>query len=400
MGRMAMVHIIGAGISGLSAATKLAQAHVPVTLYEATSHAGGRARSSTDEALETIDHGLHLIHGHAPQLRAYLTRIEADDQLVRIPSPIRPPAAPLADYVEALHAVTQPRGTVDAGLDEDNLLASQWLPRLATALFHTPITALSAAATRQACGRMLRHPRAAMQCYAPKQSLNESFIAPALAHLEYCGASVYYSHALTALQRSGDTISGLTFARKKIALDAEDVLILATPAAVTQAMLPQLNIPTQTHSSITIHYACTHREKVGSYATPTTMACDVVRYGEGRISLMLRVADGQWHSDPELLAHRLWRALQAQHPYLRAQAMPAFAIWREKRAGHVLNETRAMDITALPPRVLLAGDWLNLHDPASLEAAAASGHSAADAALAMLPRARSREQSAATRFAR
>ena len=39
---MATAHIIGAGVSGLSAAVELSKAQFRVVLYEQTCHAGGR----------------------------------------------------------------------------------------------------------------------------------------------------------------------------------------------------------------------------------------------------------------------------------------------------------------------------------------------------------------------
>lgn len=41
------VHIIGAGIGGLTAAAYLAQAHIPVVIHESTGRIGGRARTAT-----------------------------------------------------------------------------------------------------------------------------------------------------------------------------------------------------------------------------------------------------------------------------------------------------------------------------------------------------------------
>ena len=56
------VHIIGAGISGLSAAVRLANANYRVHLHEATQQAGGRCRSYFDAATNlTIDNGNHLL---------------------------------------------------------------------------------------------------------------------------------------------------------------------------------------------------------------------------------------------------------------------------------------------------------------------------------------------------
>lgn len=391
-----MVHIIGAGISGLAAATQLADAHVPVTLYEATANAGGRARSSTDATLGVMDHGLHLIRGDSDALFAYLSRISARDRLREIDSPIELPAAPIADYIEAWRSLSQSHGLAEAGIGEDNHLRDGVLSRLSRVLLHTELPQLAAVSSRAELRSQMRR----QKWLVPEISLNDSFITPALEYLEYTGAAVYYGHALNGLQRSGDAVSGLNFARKKVALNEDDVLIFATPSAVTQAMLPMVRVSGEAHASITIHYACAHREPVGSYALAGDAVFDVVRYGEERISVMIRVADGQWSSEAELLAHRCWRQLQAMHPYLKREAMPDYAIWREKRAGHVLTPDRTVTLDGLPPRVLVAGDWLSSHAPATLNAAAKSGHDAADAALALLPRKRSREQSAATRFIR
>ena len=56
------VHIIGAGISGLSAAVRLANASFKVHVHEATQQAGGRCRSYFDAATNlTIDNGNHLL---------------------------------------------------------------------------------------------------------------------------------------------------------------------------------------------------------------------------------------------------------------------------------------------------------------------------------------------------
>src|SRR3979490_1717437 len=56
------VHIIGAGISGLAAAVRLANANYRVHVHEATQQAGGRCRSYFDAATNlTIDNGNHLL---------------------------------------------------------------------------------------------------------------------------------------------------------------------------------------------------------------------------------------------------------------------------------------------------------------------------------------------------
>jgi len=56
------VHIIGAGVAGLSSAVELAEQGQAVVVHEAASNAGGRCRSYHDPALDMlIDNGNHLV---------------------------------------------------------------------------------------------------------------------------------------------------------------------------------------------------------------------------------------------------------------------------------------------------------------------------------------------------
>ena len=70
--------VIGAGVSGLAAATQLASRGVAVTLYEAAGQAGGRCRSYYDAALDqVIDNGNHLVLSGNGAIARYLERIGA-----------------------------------------------------------------------------------------------------------------------------------------------------------------------------------------------------------------------------------------------------------------------------------------------------------------------------------
>ncbi len=65
--------------------------------------------------------------------------------------------------------------------------------------------------------------------------------------------------------------------------------------------------------------------------------------------------------------------------------MPSFAVWREKRAGHLVTAgAREAPNPAPLENLLLAGDWLDLLRPANLESATMNGHAAADIAIARL----------------
>ena len=77
------VHIIGAGISGLSAAVQLSNAGCEVHVHEATHQAGGRCRSYFDAATNlTIDNGNHLLLSGNRHAREYARAIGTEEGLV------------------------------------------------------------------------------------------------------------------------------------------------------------------------------------------------------------------------------------------------------------------------------------------------------------------------------
>ena len=76
-------HIIGAGISGLAAAVRLANEGYEVHVHEATQQAGGRCRSYYDAATDlVIDNGNHLLLSGNNHARAYARSIGTEAGLV------------------------------------------------------------------------------------------------------------------------------------------------------------------------------------------------------------------------------------------------------------------------------------------------------------------------------
>jgi phytoene dehydrogenase-like protein len=94
---MSKVHIVGAGLAGLSAAVALAQRGWSVTLSEAAAQAGGRCRSYHDPQLDmVIDNGNHLVLSGNQAVADYLAAIGAGDRLAG-PNQARFPFVDLRD---------------------------------------------------------------------------------------------------------------------------------------------------------------------------------------------------------------------------------------------------------------------------------------------------------------
>src|SRR5205807_10409766 len=76
------IHIIGAGVAGLSAAVRLSAAGHQVLVHEAANQAGGRCRSYHDATLGmTIDNGNHLVLSGNHATLDYLRLVGAQDRL-------------------------------------------------------------------------------------------------------------------------------------------------------------------------------------------------------------------------------------------------------------------------------------------------------------------------------
>ena len=77
-----IVHIIGAGLAGLSAAVRLTARGRNVVVHEATAFAGGRCRSYHDASVGmTIDNGNHLLLSGNHAALDYLRMIGAEHRL-------------------------------------------------------------------------------------------------------------------------------------------------------------------------------------------------------------------------------------------------------------------------------------------------------------------------------
>ena len=227
-----VVHIIGAGIAGLSAAVRLLDAGRDVIVHEAAAFAGGRCRSYLDPTLGiVIDNGNHLLLSGNHEALDYLDRIGARGTLHdpgaavfdfadlksgerwrldlsegRIPWWLfdpkkRVPGTAFGEYLAPLGVfVRGSSATVGEAMRcEGPLYERLWRPLLTSALNTDPpesSATLTASLLREtlAAGGKACHPLFAAH------GLANSFIDPALAFLAARGSPVRFGDRLRAIR--------------------------------------------------------------------------------------------------------------------------------------------------------------------------------------------------------
>jgi len=414
------VHVVGAGLAGLSAATILASQGVPVTLHEAAGQAGGRCRSYFDPALGTvIDNGNHLVLSGNRAVQAYLSRIGA---LHNLTGPARADFA-FADldtgarWTLSLNDGALPWWTASKKRRVPGTMARDYLaygkllwagpaktvgqtvpcqgplwdrlmqPFLLAALNTEPAlasAALAGAVLRQSLlkGGGACRPRIATP------TLAAAFVEPALAFLESAGAVQDFGRRLRGLVSGPRIVAALEFPEAvTVPVSARDAVVLAVPPWVAKDIVPGLIVPDDFRAIVNAHFKL--QAPVG---TPPILGvvggiAEWIFTFDDRISVTISGADAIVDRDREDLARAIWadvaRALKIDTA-MPASSLPRWQIVKEKRA--TFAATPAQDARRPSARtgwknLFLAGDWTRTGLPATIEGALKSGETAAALAL-------------------
>ena len=407
------VHVVGAGLAGLATAVHLASAGKHVTLYEATSQAGGRCRSYHDKTLNrVIDNGNHLMLSGNRSLFGYLEKIGAADSLVGPDQACFPfldletgerwtvevegegwsswlhdptsaiPGAGLRSRLQGLRlAFAGENTTIKDCLGGTGVLWQRFWQPMATAVLNTPPEDASARLLRTALHESFAKGASFCRPMIAQTSLAASLVDPALDFLRQNGGDLAFSRLLRAV-RLGKRANTLSFSSEDVMIEPGDHVILALPPAQIADLLPDIRAPSDAHAIVNAHFLLPVPERrpetsellglVGGQAEWLFLRDEIA-------SVTVSAADALAEEPADVIAKKLWIdvAKALQQPF---DPLPPFRVIKEKRATFAQTpaeiEKRPPTATRWP-NLHLAGDWTDTGLPATIEGAVRSGERAA-----------------------
>lgn len=413
---VAKVHIVGAGLAGLAAATRLSVAGINVIVHEAANQAGGRCRSYHDPALDmTIDNGNHLLLSGNTSALAYLAEIGAPDRLLGPPhaafpfvdlatderwilrpndGPVpwwifdsgrRVPGTGAADYLELARLLwSTPQKTICDVLDCNATVFHRLIRPVLLAALNTEPREGSAALAAAVMRETLAAGGRACRPLIARDGLAGAFVDPALDVLSRRKAKVHFGHRLRALSVAGERVTALQFGDKTIALTPDDAVILAVPPVVASALLPGLQTPDEFRAIVNAHFRIMPAQDLSPITGVVNGMVEWLFAFPDRLSVTISAADRLLETPRETLAEQIWREVCA---IARLDApLPRWQIVRERRATFAAlpgqNAKRPPAETHYR-NLMLAGDWTATGLPATIESAVRSGHKAAQLVVEM-----------------
>jgi hydroxysqualene dehydroxylase len=416
------VHVIGAGLAGLSSALRLAERRCPVTVYEAAPRAGGRCRSFHDDRLDrVIDNGNHLLLGANDAALSYLKATGGRAAIAEL-APARFPFLDLAsgarwairpnagrfpwwifsparrvagtralDYLSVLRLRYPPASaTVADCVDPHSRLGETFWSPLVVSVMNADLEHAAAAPMAEMLRRTFGRGEAACRPLIALDGLSAALVEPALARLDERGVAYRDGWRLVHIEKEPGRVTALVFDAGRVELGPEDRVVLAVPHYAAAELLPGLIVPEGSSPIVNAHFRVPPGTDLMG-APPllgliNATAQWVIVRGD-IVSVTVSAAETIVDMTNDLLLAVLWADV-ARALKLAADPLPPGRIVKEKRATFAQtpqNQARRPPPVTAWRNLVLAGDWTATGLPATIESAITSGNAAAQALLSASP---------------
>lgn len=405
------IHVVGAGLAGLSAALRLTEDGCAIVLHEASPVAGGRCRSYWDRELGlTIDNGNHLLLAGNRAAFGYLAAIGAHETLTGPPTPLFPfvdlatgerwalrpntgrvpwwtlfpsrrvPGTGAGDY---LALCTEPGDRTVAETFGRSPLYRRLIEPLAIATLNTRPEVGLGRLLQAVIRETLMQGGAACLPRFPRASLAASLIEPAITTLRARDAAIHFSQRISGLAIEAGRVRTLYALQGPIGLGPRDAVLLAVPPWIASALLPELVAPDEFESILNIHFRTEADPGPAGFLGLIAGTAEWVFVKPGHVSVTISAANRLVDQSAEAIAATVWpdvrTALNLPGP------VPPYRVVKERRA--TFAATAAQERRRPGPRtplanLVLAGDWTATGLPATIEGAIRSGRRAAEKLLA------------------
>ena len=409
------VHIIGAGLAGLSAAVSLAERGISVIVHEAAGHGGGRCRSYYDEVLACrIDNGNHLMLSGNYTVLDYLKTIGADGTIVFLSNAefpfldlstgqrwsVKPnkgiiqwslffaknrvPGSSIGEYLRGLSlAWAGPDETVSQCLKGKGPLFKNFWDPLAVSVLNTESDTASAKllwpVLRETFGRGV----SACVPMIVRDGLSESFVEPALVYIANRGGQINFNHRLRSIETTQERITSLCFGDGKIPIGENARVILAVPPSVASSLMPEISSPNEYRSIVNGHFKIPKKVQQVSFLGLVGGTSHWLFVRDNLASVTVSSATDLVSKANDDIAVRLWADICIALE-LGDSPVGRHRIVKEKRATFAQTPgqlSKRPDVKTKWGNLTLAGDWTATGLPASIEGSLRSGYAAANASF-------------------
>jgi hydroxysqualene dehydroxylase len=409
------VHVVGAGVSGLSAAVSLAaSAEARVVVHESAAIAGGRRRPLFDEATQTsFDGSADFILSSWTAAQSLIEAIGAKAQWREAaPAGIafadlatgerwrlrlgggrylwralarrnRPPGVALRDLWLAARLARAPAAArlADSVPRFGTAAERVWRP-LALAALNADLDSASA---RLAGAALVASRWGGAALLSPSRGLARSLIEPALKTLARSGAATRFERKLIGLVFADGQVAALDFAHDRVDLAPGDAVVLATPPQEATALAPGLVAPQAFAAAVHVHFAAPAAADAPPIMGVVNGTIHWLLSAGDSMTAVVRDAGALIDRPRDQLAAAAWRDVAALTG--QRDAVPAWRVVRRKRAAFAASPEQ----DALRPscetswsNLFLAGAYVQTGLPDCLEGSARSGAMAAERIRAWL----------------